>query len=120
MDMGIDTGPIILQRKFKVTDADTAKSVYDNFTKLGTDIFEEFVEKWIKKRVPKSKIQNEKNASYYPKGLPNDGNIDWNWNGLQIYNFIRSMTFEPFPPASFYIGKKKMVIVEEKYFKGFK
>ena len=53
-------------------------------------------------------------------GLPNDGNIDWNWNGLQIYNFIRSMTFEPFPPASFYIGKKKMVIVEEKYFKGFK
>ena len=120
MDMGIDTGPIILQRKFKVTDADTAKSVYDNFTKLGTDIFEEFVEKWIKKRVPKSKIQNEKNASYYPKGLPNDGNIDWNWNGHQIYNFIRSMTFEPFPPASFYIGKKKMVIVEEKYFKGFK
>ena len=37
----------------------------------------------------------------------------------KIKRFIRSMTFEPFPPPSFTLGKKKMVIVDEKYFKGF-
>ncbi len=120
MDMGIDTGPIIIQKKFKVEPFDTAKSVYDNFTRLGTEIFNEFIDSWINNTIPKSQPQNKRGASYFPKGLPNGGEIDWNWKGKKIYNFIRSMTFEPFPPASFYIGKKKMVIVEEKYFKGFK
>lgn len=119
MDEGIDSGPIIFQSKFKVEKDDTAKTVYDKFTKLGTEIFSRFVDYWIKGKKITAKSQDEKKATYYPKGLPNNGEIDWNWDGQKILRFIKAMKFEPFPPPSFKIGDKKMVIVEEKYFKGF-
>lgn len=120
MDEGIDSGPIIFQTKFKVEEFDTAKDVYDKFTKVGTQLFTKFINYWIEGKKINARAQDEKLATYYPKGLPNNGEIDWSWDGRKILRFIRAMTFEPFPPASFKIGEKKMVIVDEKYFKGFK
>ncbi len=119
MDEGIDSGPLIMQEKMEIADDDTAKTLYDKFTSLGEKIFISIIEKWLKGEDIKGKPQDESKATYYPKGLPNNGEINWEWGGEQIKNFIRAMTFEPFPPASFAIGKKKMVVVDEKYFKGF-
>lgn len=119
MDEGIDSGPIIIQKRLKIEESDTAKTLYDKFTKMGEELFVAFLEKWLKGKKIKSKPQDETEATYYPKNLPNNGQINWNWSGRQILQFIRSMTFEPFPPASFKIGNKNMVIVDEKYFKGF-
>lgn len=119
MDEGIDSGPIIMQKKLKIEENDTAKTLYDKFTKIGEGLFVAFLKKWVRDEKIKSKPQNESKASYYPQNLPNNGQINWNWSGKRILNFIRSMTFEPFPPVSFKIGNKKMVIVDEKYFRGF-
>ena len=52
---------------------------------------------------------------YYKKTLPNNGKINWHWKGKKIFNFIRSMTFEPFSPPYFYIGKKKYIIIAYYY-----
>jgi UDP-4-amino-4-deoxy-L-arabinose formyltransferase/UDP-glucuronic acid dehydrogenase (UDP-4-keto-hexauronic acid decarboxylating) len=119
MDTGIDTGPIIIQKKISIEESDTAKTLYDKFTSVGTKLFETFLEKWLSGEKIEAFKQDENLATYYPKSLPNNDQIDWNWSGTQIKNFIRAMTFEPFDPPYFYIGEKKMVIVEEKYFKGF-
>lgn len=112
MDEGVDSGPIIMQKKFSITNTDTAKTVYDKFTKTGTELFGIFLKKWLQGRKTDAMTQNEHDATYYKKGLPNNGQIDWSWDGKKLYNFIRAMTFEPFPPPSFTIGKKKMVIVD--------
>lgn len=120
MDEGIDSGPIILQRRFPIDQNDTAKSLYNKFTEVGLQLFKRFVKMWLSDKNIPSTPQDEKLASYYPKGLPNNGQINWSWSGKKIRDFIRSMTFEPFPPVNFNIGKKKMVIVDKKYFKGFK
>lgn len=119
MDKGIDTGPIIMQKSYPIEDSDTAKEVYDKFTKIGTELFEKFLIMWLSGGEIKATPQNEKYASYYPKGLPNNGQVDWNWKGKQIRNFIRAMTFEPYPPVNFNFGDKKMIIADEKYFKKF-
>ncbi|MDP3941899.1 MAG: formyltransferase family protein, partial [bacterium] len=117
MDNGIDSGPIISQKKIAIKLDDTAKSLYDKCTKEGGKLFIKFLQDWIRgNKIPK-KRQNEKRATFYKKNLPNDGEIDWNWDGKKICNFIRAMTFEPFPPPSFMLGKTKMVIVDEKYLK---
>lgn len=116
MNEALDAGPIISQKKYKIEDSDTGKTLYDKFTAAGTELFKDFIDNWLNGREIKAPPQNENAATYYPKGLPNNGQIDWSWNGRQIKNFIRAMTFEPFPPASFLIGDKKMVIVDEKYF----
>jgi len=119
IDEGIDSGPIILQEKLDIDENDIAKTLYDKFTKKGEELFIKFLELWLNDKEIKSTPQNENEATYFPKELPNKGEIDWSWDGKKIKKFIRSMTFEPFPPPSFTIGKKKMVIVDEKYFKGF-
>jgi methionyl-tRNA formyltransferase len=119
MTSELDGGPIISQKEIEIQNSDTAKTLYDKFTKEGTALFVGFLKKWSKGQKIVSKKQNKKNATYYSKALPNNGEINWDWDGQKIYNFIRSLTFEPFSPAKFSIGNKKMVIIDEKYFKGF-
>jgi methionyl-tRNA formyltransferase len=119
MDKGMDTGPIIMQEKILIESNDTAKTLYDKFTALGEKLFSEFLDIWQSNSEIKSRPQDEKKATSFPKMLPNNGEIDWSWDGEKIRNFIRAMTFEPFPPVSFMLGDKKMVIIDEKYFKGF-
>ncbi|MFH1704548.1 MAG: methionyl-tRNA formyltransferase [Patescibacteria group bacterium] len=119
MDAGLDSGPIIAQREYPIEDSDTGKSLYDKFTNVGSEMYVEFVDKWLAGLEIESTPQDESRATYYPKGLPNNGEIDWSWDGTKIRNFIRAMTFEPFPPASFILGEKRMVIIDEKYFSGF-
>ncbi len=121
MDEGMDSGPIIMQKQIKINEDDTGQTLYEKvLTFTGTELFKKFLTLWLSgKKIP-SRPQDEKKAIYFPKGLPNNGQIDWTWDGKKIRNFIRAMTFEPFPPADFNIGDKKMVIIDEKYFNGFK
>ncbi|TSD02871.1 MAG: methionyl-tRNA formyltransferase [Parcubacteria group bacterium Greene0714_36] len=119
MDEGIDSGPIILQKKVRIEENDTAKTLYDKvLTGAGSKLFVQFLGLWLAGKTIPSSPQNEKEASYYPKGLPNNAEIDWSWDGRKINRFIRSMTFEPFRPPTFTIGDKKMIIVDEKQVRG--
>lgn len=119
MDKDLDSGSIIAQREYPIEESDTAKTLYNKFTSVGTEMFTEFVDRWLAGETIESWPQDESQASYYPKGLPNNGEIDWSWDGAKILRFIRALTFEPFPPASFLVGDKKMVIIDEKFFTGF-
>jgi methionyl-tRNA formyltransferase len=119
MDEGLDTGPIILQKEFAITNEDTARTVYDKFTETGTAVFEGFLSLLMNDKEIIAIPQDESQATYYPKDMPGGGKIDWSWDGETIHRFIRAMTFEPFPPPDFMIGEKRMVIIDEKYFPGF-
>ncbi|MBD3387519.1 MAG: hypothetical protein GF416_00705 [Candidatus Altiarchaeales archaeon] len=119
MDEGVDSGPIVLQERIRIDRDDTAKSLYERCTEAGVKLFGQFLDIWLSGGDIPSEPQDESQATYFPKGLPNDGVIDWSWSGERIRNFIRAMTFEPFPPASFEFGGKRMVVVDEEYFKGF-
>lgn len=114
MDSGIDSGPIISQKEIPITPDDTGKTLYEKFSSCGTDLFRDFLELWLSGKEIPSIPQNENEATYFPKGLPNDGEIDWDWDGEKIRDFIRAMTFEPFPPPTFKLGSKDMVIIENK------
>lgn len=119
MDEGLDTGPIILQEKFPITEIDTGRTVYDKFTETGTKLFREFLILLSSGRDIIATPQDESKATYYPKDMPGGGKIDWSWDGPTINRFVRAMTFDPFPPPDFMIGDKKMLIIDEKYFTGF-
>lgn len=116
MTEGLDNGPIILQRSFPLTESDTARTAYDMFTKIGTELFEQFVTMLESQDTIEARPQDESKATYYPKGMPGGGVLDWSWDGKKIHRFIRAMTFEPFPPATFTLGEKEMVIADKKFF----
>jgi len=115
MDEGMDKGPIIAQKKITLSQDDTAKTAYEKFTSVASKMFSELVDDWVKGKTISATPQDESEATYYPLGLPNAGVLDWSWDGERVRNFIRAMTFEPFPPACFYLGQKRMVIVDDSY-----
>lgn len=115
MDEGLDSGPIIMQKKVRIEEDDTGRTLYDKvLNDAGGKLFSHFLDLWLSGEEIKSIPQNENQATYYPKDLPGGGKIDWSWDGKKINRFIRAMTFPPFPPPSFAIGDKKMIIIEEK------
>ena len=70
----------------------------------------------LAKKIKSKKIKNA-NTMYKYKKLPDDGKIDWKWSGEKIKNFIRAITFEPFDPPFFYLGKEKFIIINSKTIK---
>ncbi len=116
----IDAGNIISKKVIKIKPHYTAKDLYNEFTKKGIKLFIEIYTKIQNNERIKSYKINKLKMKYNRKSLPNNGKINWNWKGKKIFNFIRSMTFEPFAPPSFYIGKRKYLILPEDQIKKIK
>lgn len=113
MDEGIDSGDIIIQKTVPILNTDTGKDLYYRCVDVGFEIFKEGLEYILSNNIPR-KPQNHNEATYYKKEIPNNREIDWSWDKRRIYNFIRALSFEPFPPPFFYLGNKKFIIIQEK------
>lgn len=97
MTEGVDTGPIVLQEKVRITPEDTAYTLYHRLIDAAMnrfkDVFRLVVEERYEGRPQKGP------SSYYPRQVPCDGYIDPKWNEQLIEHFIRAMFFPPFRPA---------------------
>lgn len=96
-DEGIDNGPIIFQRKFPISDSDTAWSLFNKCVEYGTELFREKVIKIINNEFEK-KEQNEKDVIYHKAGELNFADLEVNLNQKveDASKFIRSRIFPPF------------------------
>ena len=103
-DKGLDTGPILLQKEFEITDTDTLGSVY--FGKLypaGIEAMVEAVEMVKNGTAPRIE-QDHSKATYEGWCRSGDVIIDWNKPGQEIYNLIRGS--DPSPGANTLWNKK--------------
>jgi len=113
MDEDIDSGDVIIQKSVPISGTDTGKDLYFRCVDVGLEIFKEGLYYLLMgKRLPRHPQDNSQ-ATYYKKEIPNNREIDWSCDAERIYNFIRALTFEPFEPPFFYIGTKRMVVIEE-------
>ena len=110
----IDEGKIISQKKIKILNNDTAETLYKKFTISSFLEFKKFFSKLINKKKIIYYESKKSNTKYKNKHFPNNGNINWKWNGKKIYNFFRSMIHEPFSPPKILIGSKPFYIVSRK------
>ena len=59
-------------------------------------------------------MQNNENASYYPRRFPEDGQILWDQlNAREIHARIRALT-KPYPCARTYWGCRELKLIESK------
>ncbi|MFP4844586.1 UDP-2,4-diacetamido-2,4,6-trideoxy-beta-L-altropyranose hydrolase [Winogradskyella sp. PE311] len=108
IDKGCDTGKIIEQIEVPI-----------NFENTGADILEKYAEAYyplVKKVLTSTlsnrlefKIQNEKDASYFGKRTPADGEIDWNLTKEDIRNWVRAQA-NPYPGAFTFNNNRKIII----------
>lgn len=109
----IDLGKIISKKKIIISKEDTGATLYKKFTDEAIKEFKRIFFKIIKGKKILAFKQKKGVTSYKKKHFPNNGEINWNWKGNKIYNFLRSMIHEPFPPPEIKIGTRAYYLVSE-------
>jgi len=99
MDPGMDTGPILLQRAMGIGVNETAEGLHDGLAELGGELLVEALERMGEGRLTVIP-QDQAKATYAPRLIKAEGEIDWNRPALDVHNHIRAM--HPWPGAYFY------------------
>jgi methionyl-tRNA formyltransferase len=99
LDHQIDTGRIILQRKFTIPDDANVEYVYGGLMNLGADLAIETIDRLIAgdgkiESMPQAGATDLKPA---PKIFKETCEIDWNRKSKEVYDFIRGLS--PIPGA---------------------
>jgi methionyl-tRNA formyltransferase len=104
-DAGIDTGPVLLQKRVTIGAEDTTGSLYFNHLfPLGIEAIAESVDLIKAGRAPRLD-QDEALATYEPLCNDKVAGIDWGRSAEEVHNLIRGC--DPQPGAySFYKGEK--------------
>lgn len=103
MDIGLDTGDILLKREVKIGKDMNAKELHDKLSDIGAEVLVRTLEVISSGKALRTK-QNHEEATYAPILVKNTGKIDWSWDSKRINNLIRG-TY-PWPGAfSYYDGE---------------
>lgn len=108
MDEGIDTGPIIAQRRFPIEPDDDAATVREKLKESGTALLTQWWPAISQGQAPKEQ-QDEATAKYYRLRTIDDGLINWDASGTEICNLVRALV-RPWPGAFTILNEKKLVI----------
>lgn len=94
MNEGLDTGDILLEKKCTITDTDTAQSLHDKLSILGSQAIVEAINKIDNLSAT---VQDNSGITYAKKLSKEEAWIDWNQGAVQINQQIRA--FNPYPIA---------------------
>jgi methionyl-tRNA formyltransferase len=105
MDVGLDTGDILLQEEIRIAPGETAPELMGRLAELGAELLSETLRR-LDNIHPRE--QNNAEFSLAPIMKKEDGVIDFSLTAEQINNRVRG--FQPFPTAhTFYQGKRLIV-----------
>lgn len=113
IEEGCDVGDIVYQERIKIenyyTGADLLKIFQIEYPKIIFKILEN-ISKGKIVRIP----QDNNLATYFPKRVPEDGLLNWNWQKERLYNWIRALS-NPYPGAYTFYNNEKLIIDEIKF-----
>ena len=111
MDEGLDTGDIILQREFALSNEITAGELHDTMMVEGSELLIEtldLIEKGTAPRIP----QNDEESSYAPIMNKSLGKIDFTKSAKEIHDLVRGVN--PWPSAYTTYDSKTMKVWKTK------
>jgi methionyl-tRNA formyltransferase len=109
MDEGLDTGPVLLQKKCSIVNDETAETLHDKLTILGGEALLEILQAFAAGPV-QGHAQNEKHACYAQKISKQEAGVVWDSPAEVIARTIRA--FNPRPIAHTTLNNRQMKIWE--------
>jgi methionyl-tRNA formyltransferase len=107
IDKRADNGDVYSQKKISINTDDYVIDVLNKMVKAYAEVAKDGLNAVFSYKSPIK--QNENEATYCAKRLPEDGLLDFNSQCQQIYNKIRALSY-PFPGAFTYYGGSNVVI----------
>ena len=117
VDEGIDTGDIILQKTFPITDLDSYKTLLNtSYYACANILYESLVQ--IAENNFERTIQKTIHPVGFYCGMRGEGDeiINWNNTSRDIFNFIRSIS-KPGPVARTFNNDKEVKVNNSNYYK---
>jgi methionyl-tRNA formyltransferase len=111
LDAGLDTGPILLERRRPIGTQDTAGDLHDALAELGAAALIEAID-GLAAGVVKAREQPAAGASYAPKIEKSEAHIDWSASAVQLDRQIRA--FNPWPVAETRFGGESLRLLRSR------
>jgi methionyl-tRNA formyltransferase len=92
-----DRGDIVAQGAVRITDDDTALTLFDKLTGAAATLLRDTYPLLCAGTAPR-RAQDHAQASYFGGRRPEDGRIDWSQSDRQVFNLVRAVT-RPYPGA---------------------
>ncbi|HXI09206.1 MAG TPA: methionyl-tRNA formyltransferase [Thermodesulfobacteriota bacterium] len=96
MDAGMDTGPVLLEKRVRIGADETAEDLSGRLSTLGAALLVETIGLLSEKKIS-PRAQDESKATYAPMLKKGDGEIDWTKTAGEIRDLVRGMY--PWPGA---------------------
>lgn len=96
MDVGLDTGDMLIKRATEIGDEETAGELHDRLSLLGREAMEETLRRLCDGTL-RPEPQEEAQSSYASMMKKEDGRIDWRCSAKAIHNLVRGLS--PWPGA---------------------
>jgi methionyl-tRNA formyltransferase len=96
MDAGLDTGPMLLQRRIEIAPNETSSTLHDRLASLGAEALLEALEGWTASEL-KPVTQPTDGVTYASKIEKAEAWIDWQRDAIEIERQVRA--FNPWPIA---------------------
>lgn len=94
LDEGVDSGPILAQRRVLIAPQDTTDSLTDKLAQISAQLLEETLPRWLSRSLT-PQPQPEEGAIYTRLISKGDGNIDWQIPAVHIERMVRA--YYPWP-----------------------
>ncbi len=109
LDEGIDSGPILAQRRVAIAPQDTTDSLTRKLAQIAAQLLEETLPRWLSHLLT-PQPQREEEATYTKLLSKEEGEIDWQIPASQIWRRVRA--FYPWPGCYTTWQGKMLKIVE--------
>ena len=96
MDVGLDTGPILLQKKIGISEDDTGGTLEAKLALLGAELLLETLSRWELGHLTPIP-QNDAKATLAPRIRKEEALVDWSHLATEIHCRVRA--FDPWPVA---------------------
>lgn len=105
MDVGLDTGPMLVKRALPIGDHETAGALHDRLARLGRETLEETLRLLCAGDLhPQS--QDDAASSYAPLLKKEHGRLDWGRAATILHNQVRGL--DPWPGAYTTLGGEQL------------
>jgi methionyl-tRNA formyltransferase len=91
VDDGVDTGPVIAERRFALDDTDDAQSVAGKLREAGSELLTTWWPHLIDGTAPRIP-QDESRAKYWPLRTPEEGRVTWEMSAPAICRLVRALS----------------------------
>jgi methionyl-tRNA formyltransferase len=108
MEAGLDTGPVLLERRIDIADDDTGGSLHDKLAALGATSLRDTLQRLLRGETLTPQTQSADGVTYAHKLDKTEARIDWSEDAASIERKVRA--FDPWPVTEADVGGERLRI----------